>query len=291
MSNDMTQWVFDAIGTHWIVDVFQSISHDKDLLSKIQKRIEVYDKTYSRFRKDSLVTQMSLENKRYALPPDAEKLFSLYQKLYYLTKGLVTPLIGQLLVDAGYDQTYSLVEKRHLVAPTSWEETLDYSFPFVTLKKSTLLDFGAAGKGYLIDIVADILIKEDISSFCIDAGGDIVCKGAKKLRVGLENPQNTKEVIGVLTLENQSICGSAGNRRKWGKYHHIFNPKTQKPVEDILATWVVSKTALEADAIATCLFFVSPLELNSQFVFDYFILKSDLTFEKSANFNAEIFIH
>jgi thiamine biosynthesis lipoprotein len=291
MSNKLTQWIFDAIGTKWIIDIYQPIPNDKDLLNKIQERIEVYDKTYSRFRMDSLVTQMAHTNKTYTLPPDAEKLFSLYKKIYFLTKGLVTPLVGQLLVDAGYDQKYSLEEKKRLTSPLSWEETLDYSFPYLTLKKPALLDFGAAGKGYLIDIISNLLGDNGISHFCIDAGGDILCKGEKELRIGLENPQNTQEVLGVLTLQNQSVCGSAGNRRKWGKYHHIFNPKTQTSVETILATWVCAKTAMEADALATCLFFVSPTELVADFTFDYFILRPDFTFEKSTNFNAEVFIN
>ena len=34
---------------------------EADLLKKVHERIEEYDKTYSRFRADSLVTKMSLQ--------------------------------------------------------------------------------------------------------------------------------------------------------------------------------------------------------------------------------------
>jgi thiamine biosynthesis lipoprotein ApbE len=44
----------------------------------------------------------------------------------------------------------------------------------VEVTHPVMLDFGAAGKGYLIDIVADILRQEQIESFCVDAGGDMI---------------------------------------------------------------------------------------------------------------------
>jgi thiamine biosynthesis lipoprotein len=117
-----------------------------------------------------------------------------------------------------------------------------------------LLDFGAGGKGYLIDIIGKIIEDYGITSFSIDGSGDILYKTAshKALRVGLENPQQTDEVLGVLPLFNQSVCGSAGNRRRWGKLHHIMNPVTLKPVENVLAVWVTAQQALLADSLSTC---------------------------------------
>ena len=78
------------------------------------------------------------------------------------------------------------------------------------------MDFGAAGKGYLIDLVAKVLQKHKLDYFCVDAGGDMFYHniGNEKLRVGLEHPDNPKQVIGVANIYNQSICASAGNRRR-----------------------------------------------------------------------------
>ena len=82
------------------------------------------------------------------------------------------------------------------------------------------------GKGYLIDIVGEIVEKNDIHDFFINAGGDIVVKssGETNKRIGLENPENAKQAVGLVEINNMSICGSAGNRRVWDKYHHIINP-------------------------------------------------------------------
>ena len=110
------------------------------------------------------------------------------------------------------------------------------------------------------------------------------------IRIGLEDPEDTKKVIGVGILGNGSICGSAGNRRKWGDFTHIINPRTLTSPTEIIAVWVMADTALLADAIATCLFFVPARVLVDAYKFEYVIVYSDRSFEKSANFQGEIFV-
>ena len=287
----MTQFDFPAIGTHWHIDIFKDLNEaDKaKLFLKIKNRIDFFDKVYSRFRADSLVTKMSKEGGVYSLPTDAEAMLSLYRDLYVLTDGLVTPLVGNLISDAGYDEQYSLKQKKKLEKSPAWDEAMDYQHPTLLIKKPVLLDFGAAGKGYLVDLVGKVLEENNIKEYCIDAGGDILFKGKKPIRIGLEDPENTSKVIGIGILKNDSICGSAGNRRKWGDFTHIINPKTLASPTDIIAVWVMADTALLADALATCLFFVPADTLAGTYKFEYVIIYSDRSLEKSVGFSGEIF--
>jgi len=110
------------------------------------------------------------------------------------------------------------------------------------------------------------------------------------IRVGLENPENTEQVVGVYTLQNGSICGSAGNRRAWGDFTHIMNPKTLDSQREILAVWVIAKTALLADSLATCLFFTKANLLLKNYDFEYVLVRNDYSIEKSENFSGELFI-
>lgn len=284
---------FDAIGTGWQIDIYQDISdiQQQEVLDAIMERIELFDVTYSRFRKDSLVTAISNNDGVYELPPDAELLMRVYKSLYEITEGRMTPLIGQVLVDAGYDANYSLERRKELVQPPAWEEVLDYKHPVLTTKKPVLLDFGAAGKGYLVDIVGDILREKSIESFCIDAGGDMYYqnKSDTSLKVGLENPEDFSQVIGVVELVNSSLCGSAGSRRKWAEFNHIIDPFELSSPKDTVATWVIAKTTIMADALASGLFFVPASAFAGHYDFEYLMLKSDHSFEKSTNFPGEIF--
>jgi thiamine biosynthesis lipoprotein len=285
-------FAFEAIGTQWQIDIYDYPPHQEGslLLEKIKNRIAEFDKNYSRFRADSFVSCISKTTGTFTLPSDAQPLFDVYQKIYRLTDGAVTPLIGHLMEEAGYDANYSLAT-RELHRPPTWEEALDYHFPQLSIKKPVLLDVGAAGKGYSIDIIAGLLRAEDINSFCIDAGADIVYRNQKPepLRIGLEHPENLNQAIGVANILNASICGSAGNRRTWRNFHHIIDPHTLASPRHILATWAIADTTLLADALATCLFFTPATKLLTEFNFQYVIMYADHSVEVSKEFEGEIF--
>lgn len=285
-----TQFTFEAIGTNWVIDITDDIEKDK-ILGMVMSRIGEFDKTYSRFREDSLVTEMSKKVGKYILPDDAIEMFNLYRKLYDLTGGLVTPLMGKTLSTAGYDSIYSLKPKDHVETAQKWDDVIDYQYPRLTVKEPAFFDFGAVGKGYLIDIVSAILEDNDIRNYTVDASGDIMYSNekGKALRVGLENPEDKTQALGIADIVNKSICGSSGNRRTWGKYTHIINPKTTESPKNILAVWTVADTAMVADGLATALFFADPDILKKHFNFEYAIVYADHKAKMSPSFPGHFF--
>lgn len=287
----MSQFTFEAIGTHWEIEVFKSLSYadEQRLFVAVKDRIDRFDKAYSRFREDSLVTAISKRVGVFLFPDDGALMLSLYHDLYMRTNGLLTPLIGNLMSDAGYDAQYSLKQKKRLESPPAWDDALEYRHPYLIVKMPVLLDFGAAGKGYLIDLVAEVLEANSTAEYCIDAGGDILLKGRPPQRIGLEDPDDTSKAVGICTLVGGSICGSAGNRRQWEKFTHIIDPKSRKSPTKISAVWVTAETAIIADALATCLFFVEPAVLAGAYVFEYVRLYENRSFEKSPGFSGEMF--
>jgi thiamine biosynthesis lipoprotein len=284
---------FEAIGTVWHIHIEDRLSEASysSLCRQIKDRIEIFDHNYSRFRSDSLVTFMSKNAGFYTLPEDAELLLDLYEKLYKITNGQMTLLIGQMVSDAGYDPNYSL-QPKPLRSTPKWEQAIDYKFPNLTVKTPVMLDFGAAGKGYLVDIIADLLKSQGLHSFSINAGGDIVNHNVSPslAQVGLEHPTHSDEVIGVAKLTSGSICASAGNRRKWGAFHHIINPNTKQSPDHILSTWVVADSALLADGIATALYFADARQLQKHFSFEYALIRKDLQLESSSGFPGTFFV-
>ena len=284
---------FEAIGTKWVLDFGTSIKDSKVnlIFDQIKNRVEDFEAKYSRFREGSLVSEMALSPSLYQLQADAKGMFDLYFDLYNLTDGLFTPLMGQSLEDAGYDSSYSLRPKEVISPPPKLHDVAVYRFPELITKEKLKMDFGACGKGHIIDLVGKIFNDHFVADYCIDAGGDLLFKTSsqKALRIGLEDPTNSEKAIGVCELITGSLCGSAGNRRNWGKYNHIINPKTVLSPENILATWVFAEKAILADAIATCLFFVSPELLKEKYSFEEVILYSDFTISKSENFPGTLF--
>ena len=282
----MAQFRFEAIGTTWDVE-FEGVNDAEALMARVHARIDEFDRAYSRFRSDSLVTLMSKKAGTYMLPEDAKPMLELYFSIYKTTLGAVTPLIGQALSDAGYDAEYSLQTKT-MRTPPALEEVLEYSHPILVVKKPVLLDFGAAGKGYLVDIIASMLKDAGVTSGVVDAGGDIAAFGREE-KIALEDPNDATRAVGVAHIGNQSICGSSGNRRAWGKFTHILDPQSLTSPTHIAAVWVAADTTMLADAMTTCLYFTPASTLLRQYQFEYLLLRQGGSVEKSPRFPAELF--
>jgi thiamine biosynthesis lipoprotein len=192
-----------------------------------------------------------------------------------------------MLESAGYDAEYSLKPKAiHDIPPF---ETLGWNGD-VTLRPTEpiVLDVGAAGKGYLVDIISEILAQHNFNEYTIDASGDIKQRGEPQT-VGLEHPFDSSKVIGTAKLHDQSLCASSINRRAWQGMHHVFDPATNKPTETMLATWVVAGTTLLADALATALFFIPASELLQHFEFTYVTIDVNGAIDVSPSFDGELF--
>lgn len=286
--NPQHRLTFTALGTEWSIESSQSLS--SGVRRSIVDRLEQYDKAYSRFRDDSIVSRMAQTSGSYVFPDDFAPLFELYGTLYGLTDGQVTPLIGRALEQAGYDKTYSLCPGLIEAVP-ALNEALEWDGKMnIKTTQPIVFDVGAAGKGYAVDIVADILKRAGINEYVVDASGDIRVQGEKAERIGLENPYDQTKIIGVVDVYNKSLCASASNRRAWRGMHHIISPQTLKPVDAVIATWVVANDTMIADGLATALFFVdSVAPLFERFDFSYVRIMKDGRIDYSRNFEGELF--
>lgn len=279
--------VFEALGTQWEIATSRPIS--PELIETINARIDMFDITYSRFRADSLVTIVSKSAGSYVFPNDVMLLLDFYRELYDITDGKVTPLIGKALELSGYDAEYSFSEKQQESVPV-WDDVLQIDGNILTTTQPIVLDVGAVGKGYLVDIIGSLLDQHDITDYVVDASGDLLHKGSIENRVGLEHPFQKDTVIGVIDVQNRSLCASAINRRSWGEgMHHVFDPDTVQPVSEIVATWVVTDTAMIADGLATALFFTDPELLSKQYDFEYVRMNKDGAIDYNHSFSGELF--
>jgi len=281
--------VFDAIGTRWQIDTVDPLP--PEVVERIAARVEAFDHTYSRFRDDSLVSEIARTPGTYRLPDDADDLFGLYRRLYEATDAAVSPLVGRTLETMGYDRGYSLRPEARRAPVPSWEDSLAFSDGELTTLRPLVLDVGAAGKGYLVDIVGRLVAAAGVDSFVIDASGDIVHAGGDPIRVALEHPRDPGKAIGVVTLANGSLCASASNRRSWGDgLHHIIDATTGLPTERVIATWAMAATGLEADGLATALFLAEPQRLALTFEFDFVRMFANGRIERSPHLDGELFL-
>jgi len=292
-----SELTFDAIGTRWRIGTEEPLSGD--VRNQILERIQRFDITYSRFRPDSLVSRVAAapDGGRFEFPDDSIALFDLYDRLVTATGGAVDPLVGRDLERLGYDSTYSLAPLPDAVRAedrargrATWATDITRDGRTLVTRRPLVIDVGAAGKGYLVDLVSAILHQAGIARFVVDASGDLRHVGERGIRVGLEHPFDPLLAIGVANVQDRALCASAVTRRAWGDgLHHVLDARTGVPAREVVATWVVADNAALADGLATALFFTEAHRLEATFRFAYVRMLADGRAEISRNFDGDLF--
>ena len=281
------RWRFEATGTCW--QVLSAAPLPPALRDRIVSLVDAFEGVWSRFRHDSVVRRAAESGPGVGpltldLPPGSSVLLDLYDRLHRATDGRIDPLVGADLVELGYDPDYSFTVHDGAVfrvgairGRATWAETARHDGDRLRLTRPALIDIGAAGKGFLVDLVARELHEAGIGAFAVDGSGDLLVSSPEPVRIGLEDPRSQGRVIGVVALAEAAICASAVSRRSWGHgLHHLLDARTGLPVQGVLATWAVARTCAEADGLATALFVTAPEVLaRAGFHYDFALMRAD----------------
>lgn len=134
-------------------------------------------------------------------------------------------------------------------------------------RNNMVVDFGAVGKGYALDIVKQVLVENNADGAVISVGGSIMVYGAKPdgsdWKVGVRNPQgDAEDMIGYLSFPaGTSLCiSTSGDYEKYFtvdgvRYHHILDRVTGYPAYSGLSSvTVVCENGLVSDGLSTACF-------------------------------------
>jgi|GEM_PF-122823 len=132
----------------------------------------------------------------------------------------------------------------------------------VMLKQSGMgLDLGGIAKGFAVDRAVNVLRSKGFRDFIVNAGGDLYCGGKHLKRpwyIGIQDPDDPQAIIASLPLSGQAIATSGDYERFFiednVRYHHILDPSTGYPARGLRSVSILSKSTMDADAIATGLF-------------------------------------
>lgn len=250
---------FEALGTYWWITLYDEPARSviPVLQESVMRNIRSFEKDYSRFLPDSILSRLNSARSLSAAPPDLIEMIRISLKLGEVTHGLFSLGVGGMLEERGYDRTYSFSpKKKHLEAPVT---------PVITGKAVCLpgegnLDLGGIGKGYLIGKLADYFKRNGIPYFMINGGGDIYATSdhGKPVNVYLQHPFMLDTVFADIALHDAAVCVSSPAKRQWKDaktarvFTHILNPLSpDADISTITGSVVIGKDPAIADALAT----------------------------------------
>jgi thiamine biosynthesis lipoprotein len=233
-------------------------------LDSVTRWFEAWEAALTRFRPES---ELSLLNQHageaYQVSPTLWEVFEVSLEACRQSGGLVTPLVLDALINAGYSATFEALAQLpqngrmgHPIADVSQIET-DARQRIIHLPFNAHLDFGGVAKGWAAHKAAQKL--KIYGPALVDAGGDIAISGlqvdGQPWSVGIIDPFAPERNLYTLRLGRCGIATSGRDYRRWKKgdnwKHHIIDPRTGEPAEtDVFSVTTIAPTVMEAEMAA-----------------------------------------
>ncbi len=245
-----------TMGTNYSI----KISNHHVLKSIIDKRLGEIEQVFSTWNEASELSQLNAApiNRWIKVSDELFCVLSQAKKIHTQTQGFFDSGMGRLINIWGFG-TIKVQERpsREKIAQALAMSSIEYlrlSSSRVKKLKDMHIDLSAIAKGYGVDVVANMLIKQGLKNFMVEIGGEVMAQS--QWTIGIEKPNNSMPI--AIELKNQAIATSGDYRNyfKWQgkKYQHILNPHTGLPANtDLSSVSVIHNSAMMADAYATAM--------------------------------------
>lgn len=199
---------------------------------------------------------------------DTFKMLSLSKKYNKELDGVFEITIGPLVDLWGFGQDKKNVPAREqleskLKLVDSNRLVLDEHRQTAYLERTDMsLDLGAIAKGYATEKAAQVIREYGIEKAIINAGGNIYALGEKgdeiPWKIGIQDPRDANKLLAVLNLKDQVAVTSGDYQRYFEvngtRYHHILDPRTGKPADELMSVTVIGEDSTIADVLSTSFF-------------------------------------
>lgn len=261
--------------TYINVKIYSNDSKKAELaLNEVEKIYKEYHKLTDRYNSYKEITNIYtinnnvLKDEYLKIDTRLYDLIDYSKKLYQKSNGKIDITMGNVI------DVWKSYRESKIGIPT-YEELKSVDFKDINkiiLKDSNLiknnnlnLDLGCISKGYTTEKVGKYLKKININKFLINAGGNVFLGehyNNGKYKVGLENPSNkNKEIYKIINVKNKAVVTSGGYERFYefngNKYHHIIDPNTLFPSNNMKSVTVITSDSGYADFLSTTLFLMS----------------------------------
>lgn len=274
------QWT--ALGTRCEV---QYVCADDSVAAAFEQEavgwVGAFERKYSRFLPDSLVSRINAAAGRDWVQVDAEmeQFLNLCSSLHHLSRGVLDVTSLPLMRLWNYKTTQPRIPSdreiegaMHLVG---WNKVQRDPGRVRLPQAGMALDFGGWGKEYAVDMVAQIARQHGLEQVLVDFGHDLRVLGAAPGKpawhIGLEDPyQPGARCWTSMAAKDCGVASSGDYLRGFiieGRcYGHIIDPRTGRPVANgCRQVTAVASNCLQAGVLSTTAFILGP-EAGLRFV-------------------------
>ncbi len=288
-----------AQGTTYHITYYDS--QFRDFKTDIEQILQDFDKSVSTYLPTSIISLINANEKDVVVDKYFIACFNKAKEVWKNTNGAFDPTVYPIVNAWGFGPG-----KKQKIEQSKIDSMLKFvGFNLIELKGNKIvkkdprvaLDFNAFAQGYSVDVVSEFLIKQGITNFIVEIGGEVYANGKQpngdNWTIGIEKPidnqQSQNPLKAIVKLENMAVATS-GNYRRYVivdgvKYAHHINPKTGYPTKNnLLSASIFSKECISSDANATGIL-VMGLEKAKEFLKTHKELQAYLIYsDKKGNY-------
>ncbi len=264
-----------TMGTSYHIRVAVGFFVNKDKIElKIDKRLAEIEASMSAFCKTSELSRFNAfdENgKPFEISKDFAKVMKTAFFIYKLTKGAwdgsVKPAVDLWGFGANIKKDYQTPDKKNIkriAEHVGFDKIAIKNNKYLIKKdKRITIDLGSIAKGYAVDEICNLLIKEGLKDCIVEIGGEVKARGlkinGKRWKAGINLPEKNAfdgKIYKSIKLFNKAMAVSGDYRFFFEKnnrmFSHIIDPRTCAPVKDNPASVaVIAEDCATADGLAT----------------------------------------
>lgn len=236
----------------------------RHISKRVIEEVERLEAKYSRYRKDSLLSEMNRVAQRggsMAVDSETAGLLDYVATCWHQSDGLFDVTSGVLRKAWQFkDQILPDPECiKELLAHVGWQR-LSWQNPTISFTQPGLeLDLGGAVKEYAVDRVAGLCWSAGIRHGLINLGGDIKVigphPGGQPWAIGIRHPRDPQGIVRTVYLRQGAMASSGDYERCIvvgdKRYGHVLNPKTGWPVSRLASVSVVAEFCVVAGSAST----------------------------------------
>ncbi len=256
------------MGTKFEIAAFgPDIGRQREAIEAAFEEIERLERQMNYYSKTSELTHINHNAARAPVIVEKELFDLLAHCIGYsrATGGAFDITVGPLMKAWGFHNHKGRVpepeELQSVMNAVGYEHvTLESSLRMVRFDREGIeLDLGGIAKGYAVDKAAKMLRESGVDSALITAGTSSICAigappGQSAWNVAVSDPRDRSQSIASIQLRDQSISTSSCYEKTFKvdgrSYCHIMDPRTGRPIEEIISATVVSTLGVEAEALS-----------------------------------------
>ncbi|SHN56890.1 FAD:protein FMN transferase [Desulfovibrio litoralis] len=227
--------------------------------NEIERLIDIFNRHSS----SSVIGTLNAQGKIKDIPVELSEVLTNAQKITLSSNEMFNPTIEPLL---RYYETHKTNSAKLNVSSSEIKELRELADLNSVKINASGISFAKQGmgitldgiaKGYITDMAAKVLEKNQVHDYMINAGGDIKVSGtnidSQSWNIGIANPYQKGQSVETIRLNQGAIASSGGSENFFDsskQNNHLINPYTGKS-PNIASVSVVAPNTMLADALAT----------------------------------------